>query len=64
MKITAKETIVLNEIAKGKTNAEISECLNISISTVEQYIRILMQKISAVNRAHLVYDAVKRGLIK
>ena len=62
--ITEKERNVLERIAQGKTNREISDDLKISLSTAEQYIRILMGKIPSENRAQLVYEALKRGLIQ
>lgn len=64
IKITKKEKNILVRVAQGKTNKCISNELNIALPTVEQYLRILMGKIPSSNRAQLVYEAVKNGIIE
>lgn len=56
--ITKREQDVLNLVAKGKTSAEISELLNISVRTVESHRYNLMQKLGIKNAAGLVRFAV------
>lgn len=63
IKITKKEKQILTKVANGKSNERISKDCGISLSTVQQYIRILMNKIPSDNRAQLVYEAMKNGII-
>lgn len=56
--ITKREQEILNLIAKGNTNAKISELLNISVRTVESHRYNLMHKLDIKNTAELVRYAV------
>jgi LuxR family transcriptional regulator, positive regulator of biofilm formation len=48
--LTARERQVLNVIAKGATNEEISDSLNIGLHTVKKHIYNIYQKIKVPNR--------------
>lgn len=51
--LTEREEKVLLTVARGKTNAEISEELHISMSTVKFHLASLMTKLQARNRVEL-----------
>jgi DNA-binding NarL/FixJ family response regulator len=51
--LTEREEKVLLTVAGGKTNAEISEELHISMSTVKFHLASLMTKLQARNRVEL-----------
>ena len=55
MKLTQKELEILSLVALGKSNNKISKECNIALSTVQQYLRILMTKIPSENRVQLTY---------
>lgn len=63
-KLTAREMDILWGIAKGFTNAEIAERLDISRQTVPVHIRNIYRKLEASNRAEAVFEATRRGLIR
>lgn len=57
-----QEIKILQLIADGQSNAEISESLNLSVHTVKSYLKNIMQKMSAKNRAELAAMSVRSGL--
>lgn len=61
--LTAREEEVLAEVARGRTNAEISEDLFISLSTVKTHIASLMTKLSARNRVEVAMWAYDTGRV-
>ena len=61
--ITRREKEVLQLIAEGLTNAEISEKLFISIPTVNTHRKSLLEKLDVKNTAMLIGKAIKMGLI-
>jgi LuxR family quorum sensing-dependent transcriptional regulator len=61
---TRREVEVLTWVAKGKSAWEIGEILNITKRTVDEHVRIAVQKIGAANRTHAVALAIKNELIK
>jgi DNA-binding NarL/FixJ family response regulator len=61
--ITRREKEVLQLIAGGLTNAEISEKLFISIATVNTHRKSLLEKFEAKNTATLIGKATKMGLL-
>jgi len=62
--ITRREKEVLQLIAEGLTNAEVSEKLFISISTVNTHRKSLLEKFEVKNTATLIGKAIKMGLIQ
>ena len=52
--LSPKEGEVLNWIAEGKTNWEISLILSVSENTIKFHVKNLMRKLDAKNRHHLV----------
>ncbi|MEO6083944.1 MAG: response regulator transcription factor [Umezawaea sp.] len=61
--VTAREYDVLRLVAAGHTNPEIGTELNLSINTVKTYLRTVMHKLAARNRAQLIANARGQGLL-
>ncbi len=59
--LTAREEEVLCAVARGRTNAEISGELHISLSTVKTHVANLMSKLSARNRVEIAIWAYETG---
>jgi len=60
--LSERELDVLNLVAKGKTNAEIAESLNLSDRTVGNYVGTILQKLHLTNRIELATYAVEHHL--
>ncbi len=63
-KYSEKDLKVINYIARGFTDAEISSEIGITPTGVRNIVNKLLNRSGTVNRAHLVYEAYKTGLIK
>jgi DNA-binding NarL/FixJ family response regulator len=63
VKLSRRETQVLDLIAEEKTNKQISEILFISIPTVETYRRNLFNKFEVKNSVGLIKMAMRLGFI-
>lgn len=63
-RLTNRELEVLSLIAAGKTNKEIAELLNLSISTVQTHRLHLLKKLQVHDRTQLVRYAIREGLIE
>ena len=61
--LTERESEVLNLLILGYTNNEIADCLNITIHTVKAHISSILYKLVARSRTHLVYVAIKSGIV-
>lgn len=61
--VTPRERQVTRLVAAGHTNIEIGSQLGLSNNTVKSYLRNVMQKLQARNRAQLVTNARQHGLI-
>jgi DNA-binding NarL/FixJ family response regulator len=62
--LTQRERQVLQLIAEGKTNKEVSQELGMSVKTVDTHRRNLMAKLNIHETASLVRHAIKIGLIQ
>jgi two-component system NarL family response regulator len=62
--LTRRETEVLREVSKGKTNEEIASALNIAPSTVKTHVNHLLAKLQVADRTQAVIAAFKRGLVR
>jgi DNA-binding NarL/FixJ family response regulator len=60
--LSNRELDVLAQVARGKTNAEIGEALNLSEKTVRNYISVMLEKLHLTNRIELATYAVEHHL--
>jgi DNA-binding NarL/FixJ family response regulator len=61
--LTERETEVLAELARGRTNKDIAAALFITERTVKFHVSSIMGKIGAANRTEAVTLAAQKGLI-
>ena len=61
--LTDRERDVLTELAKGSTNAEISDTLYIGAATVKSHVSSILSKLGLRDRAQAVVFAYESGLI-
>ncbi|HHY72108.1 MAG TPA: response regulator transcription factor [Bacillus bacterium] len=62
--LSEREKEILSLVAKGYTNKETGELLNISPRTVETHKSKIMEKLQLTTRRDLVQFALKRGLLE
>jgi two-component system NarL family response regulator len=62
--LTARELEVLQFLAEGKSNKEISFALSISEATVKSHLGNIFRKLDVLSRTEAIATASKRGLIK
>lgn len=62
--LTDREVDVLNLIAKGYSNLNISEALCISMNTVKTHIKNIFQKLEVEDRTHAAMKAMKNEIIR
>ncbi|MGE5222686.1 MAG: response regulator transcription factor [Omnitrophica WOR_2 bacterium] len=60
--LSNRELDVLAQVARGKTNAEIGEVINLSEKTVRNYISVILEKLHLSNRIELATYAVEHHL--
>lgn len=63
VELTPRERECLKWAANGKSEWEISQILGISEHTSEKHLINAKTKLKAVNRAHAVAEALRRGYI-
>ena len=61
--LSARERIVLQLIAEGRTTKDIASTLNLTVKTAESYRARLMEKLDIHDTAGLVRYAIRRGVI-
>lgn len=61
---TEREQAVLQQLAKGLTNAEIARLLQIKERTVAFHVENLLSKLNASNRTEAVVESIRRGWLK
>ena len=62
--LSDREMDVLVELARGRTNAEIGEILNLSEKTVRNYVSAILEKLHLNNRIELATYAVSHHLFE
>ncbi|TWD84050.1 LuxR family two component transcriptional regulator [Kribbella amoyensis] len=62
--LTQRELDVTKAVARGRTNAEITEELTISLSTVKSHLASIQRKITARNRTEIAVWAWESGLVR
>jgi two-component system response regulator DevR len=60
--LTDREMEILAPLARGKTNAEIGQALNLSEKTVSNHVSTMLEKLQLSNRIELATYAVKHHL--
>lgn len=61
--LTSRELDVLRLLAKGRSNREVGEELNISENTVRIHVSRILDKLGVVDRTQAVLLAIQRGLV-
>jgi len=61
--LTKRERQILNCLAEGKDNKEISSCLFLSVETVKTHMKSIFRKLDAKSRLDAVMKAKHNGLI-
>jgi two-component system, NarL family, response regulator DegU len=61
--LTQRELEVLQLLAEGATNGEISQRLYISPKTTKNHLAAIFQKLDVTNRTHALVRAVVMGLV-
>lgn len=64
VRLSSRETEVLQLIAEGEANKQIAEELDISIKTVEKHRQHLMKKLNIHDTAGLTRYAIAAGIIE
>lgn len=62
--LSVREREVLAQVARGKTNAEIGQTLNLSEKTVRNYLSTILEKLHLTNRVELATYAVEHRLFE
>ena len=60
--LTPRELELLQLMARGLTNKDISSVLEISVDTVKSHLRHVFAKMDVETRAEAVAEAIRRGL--
>ncbi len=61
--LTERELVVLRLVAKGYSNAQIGEELNIAVNTVKFHLKNILSKLQLENRTQVAAYAVRSGLV-
>ncbi len=64
VKLTGRETEVLQRVAKGYTLPEIAQQFSLSKHTVGDYIKQIYRKLNISSRAEATLEAARRGLVQ
>ncbi len=59
-----KEMEILQMISHGYSSTEIGAKLKYTKGTMDNYVKNMLLKTNTVNRAHLVYECIKQGILK
>jgi DNA-binding NarL/FixJ family response regulator len=62
--LSTQDTALLRLIARGRTNAEIADELDLTAATVKTYVSRLFGRTNARDRTHAVVLAYEHGLIR
>jgi DNA-binding CsgD family transcriptional regulator len=62
--LSPRERTVLEQLARGKTQREVAEHLEVSVKTVETYRARIAQKLGLKTRADLVEYALEAGILR
>ncbi|HEY8606991.1 MAG TPA: response regulator transcription factor [Noviherbaspirillum sp.] len=63
-RLTKRETVILDLIAKGDSYSEVARLLSVSVGTVQTHIKNIYGKLSVHSRGEAVFEAHRRGLLR
>lgn len=63
-RLTDRECVILRRVSEGESNKSIGHGLSISENTVKYYMKNILQKLGARNRAEAVSLALRSGLLE
>ncbi len=63
VRLTSRETQILNYVASGNSNKQIAHILQISEQTIKNHVSNILRKLNANDRAHAVVIAIRYGWI-
>lgn len=63
-KLKQREIDIIQAIAHGDNTNSIAQDMQLTYNTVETYIKTILLKMNVSNRAQLVYEALKKGVIE
>ena len=61
--LTLREIQILKLVAKGITNAQIAEVLNLSIGTIKRHFADLFNKLNVSSRTEAIIFGLRNGLL-
>jgi DNA-binding NarL/FixJ family response regulator len=61
--LTKRESEVLKQLAKGSTNKQIADELDISYETVKEHVQHILRKIGVTDRTQAAVWSVRKGLV-
>lgn len=61
--LTAREALIMREVAAGRTNAQIAQRLHVSVATIKANLARVMELMQASTRVDLAVQAVQCGLV-
>ena len=64
VRLSEKETVVLQRVAKGYTLPEIAQQLGLSRHTIAEHIKHIYRKLDVSSRAEATMEAARRGLVR
>lgn len=62
--LTERESVVLQQLARGFEYADIGRVLDVSVNTVRSYVRAIYEKLGVNSRTEAVVVAIRLGLVK
>jgi DNA-binding NarL/FixJ family response regulator len=63
-RLTKRESVILDLIAKGQSYGEVARLLTVSVGTVQTHIKNIYGKLSVHSRGEAVFEAHRRGLLQ
>ncbi|NHZ99503.1 response regulator transcription factor [Massilia sp. CCM 8734] len=63
-KLTRRETIILELVARGSSDKEVAKLLEISFRTVQTHVKNILNKLFASSRTEAVFEARRQGLLR